>query len=126
MSHVLYRMGRFAARRPWRVIGVWVLVSVAVIAASGALGRDLDDSIAVPGLDSQQAIELLEQAGSDDAGLTAYVVATPQDEGATFFSSPGARADLAGLHADIQALPYVVGVTDPAAALAGGSQAARE
>ena len=37
MSHVLYRLGRFAARRPWRVIGAWLVVAVAVIGASGLL-----------------------------------------------------------------------------------------
>ena len=59
MSHALYRMGRFAARRPWVVVGAWLVVSVTVIAASGAFGRELDDSVKVPGLDSQQAVDLL-------------------------------------------------------------------
>ena len=97
MSRHLYRMGRFAALRPWRVIGVWFLLSVAVIGASSSFGRPLDESVAVPGLDSQEAIDLLSSASSDEAGLTAYVVATPLDGSATFFDSAAARAELASL-----------------------------
>jgi RND superfamily putative drug exporter len=124
MSHVLYRLGRFAARRPWRVLGAWLLVSVLVIGASSAFGRELDDTVAVPGLDSQQATELLSGAHSDDAGLTAYVVATPLDAGATFFDSADARAELTDVRSAIAALPNVVGTTDPAGSLADGREAA--
>ncbi|MGQ0831961.1 MAG: MMPL family transporter [Microthrixaceae bacterium] len=124
MSHALYRLGRYATRRPWRVIAAWLAVAVAIGVASGLAGRALDDSIAVPGLDSHQATELLSRASSADAGLTAYVVATPLDRGATFFDSPHARADLEAVHAAVAALPNVLGATDPAAALAAGDDEA--
>ena len=89
---MLYRLGRFSARRPWTVIGAWLAVAVLVIGAAGAVGRELEDSFEVPGVDSQQATELLERAGSDRAGLTAQVVLTPR-EGS--FDSPAAQAELA-------------------------------
>ncbi len=79
MSSILYRIGHGAARRPWRVIAAWLVVAVALVAASASFGRDLDDSFEVPGVDSQQAVELLSAAGSDSAGLTARVVVTPLD-----------------------------------------------
>jgi RND superfamily putative drug exporter len=97
MSSALYRLGRLAARRPWRVIGVWCVLALAVILASSSFGRELEDSFAVPGLDSQQAVELLSAAQSDRAGLTARVVATPADPDATFFDSADARAGLTEL-----------------------------
>ena len=81
MSSILYRIGHGAAQRPWRVIAAWLVVAVAVVAASASFGRDLDDSFEVPGVDSQQAVELLSAAGSDSAGLTARVVITPLDPG---------------------------------------------
>jgi RND superfamily putative drug exporter len=124
MTHGLYRLGRLAARRPWAVIGAWLVVAVLVIAASGAQGRDLEDTFDVPGLDSQQARELLTAAGSDRAGLTAQVVATPRDEGATFFDSPRARAALAEIQDGAAALPAVLGTSDPAGALSSGRAAA--
>ena len=111
MSHALYRLGRFAARRPWVVIGSWLAVSVIVIGASGAFGQKLEDSFAVPGLDSQKATDLLTGAGSDQAGLTAQAVLTPLDDGATFPGSPDARAALTRFETAVSALPNVLGAT---------------
>jgi len=124
MSQALYRLGRFAARRPWAVIGTWLVVSVLVIGASSAFGQELEDSFEVPGLDSQQAVDLLTAAQSDHAGLTAQVVLTPLDDRATFFDSAGARAALTRIQAAVAALPHVLDTTDPAGALAAGPAAA--
>ncbi len=109
MSHALYRLGRFAARRPWRVIGAWLCVAALVIAASGAFGRELEDSVAVPGLDSQLAGEVLSKAESSQAGLTAQLVLTPRDDAATFSNSAPARAALLELRAQAASLPSVIG-----------------
>ncbi len=115
MSSALYRLGRFAARRPWTVIGLWVVLAATVIASSAAFGRQLEDSFAVPGLDSQESVELLSAAQSDRAGVTARVVATPID-GTTFTESAGAVAALEALRADLDRLPNVIGSSDPTAA----------
>ena len=89
LSHALYRWGRFAARRPLAMIGSWLVVSVLVIGASGAFGQELEDSFEVPGLDSQEAADLLTAARSDQVGLTAQVVLTPRDERATLLRLRG-------------------------------------
>lgn len=112
MSKLLYRMGRFAARRPWVVIGAWVAVFLVVVAATTSFGKELEDSMEVPGLDSQQAIELLSAAQSDSAGLTAQVVATPLDASATF-ASANERAALDELRSGLGELSNVVGVGEP-------------
>ena len=124
MSHALYRLGRFAARRPWVVIGTWLVVSVVVVAASGAFGRELEAEGSVPGLDSQEAVDLLSAAESDTAGLTAQVVMTPLDDGVTFFESADAQAALSEVQAGVATLPHVLGTSDPAGALAAGPEAA--
>jgi RND superfamily putative drug exporter len=113
MSHRLYLLGRFAARRPWAIIGIWVAVAALVIGASSAFGSELEDSFEVPGLDSQAAVDLLSAADSDSAGLTAQVVATPL-EADTGFSNAMAQADLADLSHGLMALPNVIGVSQPA------------
>jgi RND superfamily putative drug exporter len=110
MSQSLYRLGRLSVRRPWVVIGSWLVLAVVVVGTSGALGRPLKDSLQVPGLDSQQATELMATAGAGDAGLTAQVVATPLAKDATFFGSAGARSALAHLQAGAAALPHVLSV----------------
>ncbi|NOX31192.1 MAG: MMPL family transporter, partial [Actinobacteria bacterium] len=117
MSSALYRMGRFAARHPWFIIGLWLVAAIGVIATASAFGRELEDTFEVPGLDSHQAVELLSAAQSDRAGLTARVVVTPIDEQATFFDSIEAAA-LTKTQNIVGALPNVLGINDPAGALA--------
>ena len=112
MSSRLYRMGRFAARRPWVMIASWVAISLLVIVAAGVFGRELEDSWEVPGLDSQAAIDLLAAGQSDSAGLTAQVVATPLDHGARFVSATE-RAALAELQSGLAELPNVITATEP-------------
>ena len=48
LSHALYRIGRFAARRPWTVIGSWLVVTVVVLGASVGFGQELEDSSRSP------------------------------------------------------------------------------
>ncbi|MBB3044502.1 MMPL family transporter [Nocardioides soli] len=79
MSQTLARLGRLAARRPWIVIGAWVLAAVLVTAMSAAWGRTLEDPFDAPGLDSSDATVLLERAGAGEQGLGADVVVTPAD-----------------------------------------------
>jgi RND superfamily putative drug exporter len=124
MSHLLYRLGRFAARRPLVAIGAWLVVAVAVVVTSATVGRTLEDSTEVPGLDSQRAVDLLSAAESADAGLTAQVVITPVDDGVTFFESPEARGELTSIQRQLAALPNVLGTGDPAGALDLGTTAA--
>ena len=125
MSNALYSLGRSAANHPWRVIAGWLIAAVVIVASSASFGRTLEDSFEVPGLDSQTALDLLSEAESDTAGLTAQVVATPKN-GGTFFDSPDAQVDLAELQAGLAALPKVLGTTDPAGALALGPEGAAQ
>ena len=99
MRSNLYRLGRYAARRPWVVIGAWLVVAALVVAASGAFGKKLEESFGAPGVDSQSATDLLSAAGADQAGLTAQVVVTPLDEQATL-DSPELRAALTRVQVD--------------------------
>jgi len=124
VSRVLERLGHFAVRRRWVVIGSWAALGVLVVISAAAFGRDLDDPFEAPGLDSSSATELLTRAGSDDMGLGADVVLTPSAEGETFFDSPDARADVARVQHAVAALPNVLGTSDPAGALEEGQQAA--
>ena len=59
MSRALYRLGGFAALRPWSVIGAWLVLLVVVIGAAASFGRELEVAGAVPGLESQEAVDLL-------------------------------------------------------------------
>jgi RND superfamily putative drug exporter len=111
MSRLLYRWGHWSATRPWIAIGAWVLLSVLVVAASAGFGKQLDDSLAAPGTDSQAAADLLAGADSGAGGLTAYVVATPRQDSVTFADSRQARVGLDRLQSAVGELPKVLGTT---------------
>jgi RND superfamily putative drug exporter len=111
MTSALARLGRFAARRPWTVIGSWVAVALIVLGSSAAFGQELDDRFEAPGVDSHAATELLQQAGSGEVGLGADVVVTPGPGVAGPLGSPALQADLATVQDTVAALPKVLGTT---------------
>ncbi|MEU5398199.1 MMPL family transporter [Streptomyces sp. NPDC005963] len=124
LSKALLRLGVNAARHPWRVISAWLIAGTLAVLAAIAFGGRTADSMTAPGLDSQRAAELIERAGTGQEGMTAQVVVTPLDGGATFFDRGSARTALTRLQAEVKRLPHVLGTSDPAGALdAGGGTA---
>ncbi|MFF5494433.1 MMPL family transporter [Streptomyces aquilus] len=124
LSKALLRLGTSAARHPWRVIAAWLLAAMLAVLAAVAFGGRTADSMTAPGLDSRRAAELIERAGTGQEGMTAQVVVTPLDDGATFFDDDGARTALTRLRAEVQRLPHVLGTSDPAGALDAGRDSA--
>ncbi len=78
MSGFLERLGRWCARHPWRTIGAWVLVAV-VIGMLAASAKGYSDSFTIPGTESQQATDLLQERFPAQAGATAQVVLHSRD-----------------------------------------------
>jgi putative drug exporter of the RND superfamily len=111
MSRLLYRWGRWSARRPWFAIAAWLVTTVIVVAASATFGKALVDTNSAPGTDSQAAADLLATTGAD--GITAYVVARPAG-GATVD-----RAALDRLGGELADLPHVLAVSDRTSADGG-------
>ncbi|MGW6874546.1 MMPL family transporter [Streptomyces xanthophaeus] len=108
------------------MIAAWLIAATLAVLAATAFGGRTADSMTAPGLDSQRAAELIERAGTGQEGMTAQVVVTPLDGGATFFHDDGARTALTRLQTEVQRLPHVLGTSDPAGALgAGGDTAVR-
>ncbi|BEL05820.1 MMPL family transporter [Actinoplanes sichuanensis] len=112
LSRTLFRLGAGAARRPWRVIALWLLTAMIAVAAAAASGGKTADSMTAPGLDSGYAAELLERAGTGQQGMTAQVVVTPTDAGATFLADGTARTALLRLQTEVRALPHVLSTSD--------------
>ncbi|WP_406289496.1 MMPL family transporter [Embleya sp. NBC_00896] len=126
LSKALLRLGASAARHPWRVIAAWLIAATLAVLAAIAFGGRTADSMTAPGLDSQRAAQLIERAGTGQEGMTAQVVVTPLDGGATFFDHGSARTALTRLQTEVQRLPHVLGTSDPAGALdAGGDTTVR-
>ncbi len=79
MSNVLYRWGRAAARHPWRMIGAWVLVAIAVFALNSSVGGDTTDDFSIPGTEAQQGVDLLEERFPIQGGVGGQVVFADPD-----------------------------------------------
>ncbi len=113
MSNVLYRLGRYAGHHPFRLIAAWVVTAVVVVGAQAAVGKELGSSLAVPGLDSQNAADLLSEAQAEQAGITAYAVVTPLDADDRFGASTTADAAIDTFRQEIAGLDNVRSVGEP-------------
>jgi RND superfamily putative drug exporter len=111
MTSALARLGRFAARRPWTVIGAWVVITLVVVGSATAFGQELEDRFEAPGVDSYAATQLLERAGSDDIGLGADVVLTPRPGVAGSLDSPALQAEVDRAKETLASLPHVLGTS---------------
>src|SRR3954468_13475663 len=74
MSALLFRLGRNSARHPFRVIGLWLIVAIAIVALRGAADGHFNDSFRVPGVESQRAADILTDRFPTHAGHGARIV----------------------------------------------------
>ena len=79
MSAFLFRLGRSSARHPFRVLGIWLAATVAVVALQGAAGGEFDDSFRVPGVESQEAADVLHERFPSRGGQSARLVLHADD-----------------------------------------------
>jgi len=74
MSAFLFRLGRTSAQHPWRVLGLWLVAAIAVIALKGGAGGEFNDSSRVPGVESQHAADILNDKFPSRGGQSARIV----------------------------------------------------
>ena len=125
MSGSLYRLGRSCARHPFRVLGAWLLAAFAIISMQGSIGGEFSDDFRVPGVESQEAADILTDRFPSESGAAARIV-LHTDAGRLDDDAHRATVD------DARSLLLegrdVVDVTDPfapgAAALSGDGQTA--
>ena len=110
MSQLLYRLGRLAARRRWRMIAAWVVTAAAVIGLSQTAGTPFTNDYRVPGVESQRAADLLQRSFPAMAGADATIVIHAQ-RGTV--RDPRARVGIAATLAELRRQPHIVEVDDP-------------
>jgi len=111
MSKYLYRLGHWCVRRRRTVLALWFALLIGVGVLAGAVGGTLNDQFSIPGTESQQAMDLLEQRFPQATGSSARVVFAVEegsrlDEAAT-------RAGIEGTLAELAEAPGVQAVTNP-------------
>src|SRR5690606_32973069 len=116
----LYRLGRGSFRLRWLVLAVWVLIVGGVGVAATALQQETNPEFVLPGTESQEAFDLLEERFPEMSadGATASVV-FQADEGETVLDEPNA-AVIEALAATLESSPQIKSVTSPFAVDAEG------
>ena len=74
MSHLLYRIGNFSGRHPWRVISAWLVIAGAVFLLNGSIGGAPDESFSLPGAESQRAADAIQDRFPQETLYTSNVV----------------------------------------------------
>lgn len=111
MAGLLAKIGRSTYRHRWATLLGWLMILVAVTALSLAVSKPESNQFTVPGTQSQQAMDLLEQRFPAASGATAQIVFAAPD-GATLNDAKfktGVEASLAKARQGAQVLL----VTDP-------------
>ncbi|KAA9111741.1 MMPL family transporter [Microbacterium rhizomatis] len=110
MSTLLYSLGRWAYRRPWRVISTWVLLLI--LAGSGAVlfSSGTDNAFTIPGTESSAGIEQLNRTFPQASGTSAQIVVVAADGSVT---DEAYKPQIEKAVTDLGALDQMSAVTDP-------------
>jgi RND superfamily putative drug exporter len=74
VTRILYRRSQFCVRRRFVVVGVWIVVAVALVVSSHRLGNNTNDTLSLPGTNSQHATATLARSFPDQANGTSPIV----------------------------------------------------
>ncbi|NLE78454.1 MAG: MMPL family transporter [Rhodococcus sp.] len=117
MSVYLYRFGKFAFRRKWIVLPVWLVFVIALGGVASAISKPMEDNFTMPDLPSERATEIMDEhfpgmsaAFDFDAVTGVYVIGAPEG---TRLTDPQNRAAVDALIAELNGL----GIVDHSASL---------
>jgi putative drug exporter of the RND superfamily len=106
---MLQRLARFCYRRRWRVLGGWVVLLVGLFALNSTVGGKFLDEFDLPGSESQEAVDLMEEHGFDTrAGATGQVVFKADD-----VNDPAVRREIEGVFDQIAEITAPSEVVSP-------------
>src|SRR3954451_14347900 len=109
MSHLLYRIGSFAGRHPWRVISVWMVIAGAIFMLNSSHGGHYDETFTLPGSESQAASDAIQERFPQET-LYASNVILHSDDGLT---TPATKAAVTQAVERLSDGPHVVAAGSP-------------
>ncbi|MET1038499.1 MAG: MMPL family transporter, partial [Aeromicrobium sp.] len=74
MSRILYRIGHFSGRHPWRVLAAWLVVGLSVVMLNSSAGGSPDESFSIPGAESQRAADAVSDRFPQETLYTSNVI----------------------------------------------------
>ncbi|MEV6066746.1 MMPL family transporter [Nocardia sp. NPDC052001] len=111
MARYLYALGRFAARRRWWVLGIWIVLLAATVTVSITSGGKLNNDFTVPGTESQDVVTVLNEKLPAQGGASTQVVFATH--GSAKVTDPDVMAAIAGTVTAFKGVPQVAEVIDP-------------
>jgi RND superfamily putative drug exporter len=109
MSHLLYKIGNFAGRHPWRIIGAWVFLAGAIFMVNSSYGGGYDETFSLPGSESQAAADAIQDRFPQETLYSSNVI-LHSDEGLT---APATRAAVEQVVQKLSEGPHVIAVSSP-------------
>jgi RND superfamily putative drug exporter len=116
------RVGDWAAAHRRLTLVGWIVVLVASLGLSSAIGSNYSNSFSLNGTESQRALDLLKRDFPAQSGDSDQIVLHARSAG---IASPAVQARIAPMLAQIARLPHVSGVVSPYSA-AGARQISRD
>ncbi|ALE91559.1 RND transporter [Arthrobacter alpinus] len=110
MALLLYRLGRFSARRAWLVIAAWAVIIGMVGGAAALFMGPMSNNFQIPGTETQQMADKLQADLPEASGGTGSVVFTSTD-GQPF--TPAQQTEISQVLASVTSVPSVKNVIDP-------------
>jgi RND superfamily putative drug exporter len=109
MSHLLYRIGNFAGRHPWRVIAAWIFIAGAVFMLNSSHGGDYDESFSLPGSESQRAADAIEDRFPEQTLYSSNVIFHSEDG----LAGPATKVAIEQAVEELTEGEHVVAVSSP-------------
>ena len=110
MALALHRLGRWCVTHRWRVLLVWLAALLALGVLAGRVGGEYSDDFTVPGVESQAAVDLLQERFPDAAGGSAQLVFHTPDGG---IRDPADARAVSAVVEEVRGLSDVGSVSDP-------------
>jgi RND superfamily putative drug exporter len=110
MTGVLYAIAKFCVRRRFVVLGIWLVVTIALVALSRGLGENTSEDLSLPGTDSQRAMDTLARSFPDQSNGTSPIVLHAANGKLTDAKYASAVNQAV---ADVRKAPHVAAVVNP-------------
>ncbi len=112
MATFLYKLGHLSVRHRRVVLGLWLALLVGMGTLGSVAGGETSDELTLPGTESQQAFDLLDETFPAQGGSSTRVVLAAED-GASL-ADPAATEAIETVVADINSIEGVTGAASPA------------
>ncbi|AXE54344.1 MMPL family transporter [Aurantimicrobium sp. MWH-Uga1] len=111
MSSLLYSLGRWAYRSRRLVLVSWLVILVAIGGAAAFFNKGLDNSISIPGTESQAALDSLSTTFPQVSGASAQIIVVAAD--GQFITDPTYEDALNAAADKMATLPQIDNATSP-------------